>query len=583
MKKRILSTAIILALTTLLFTGSCNFSGNGDFDSSPEAFDKFLEKMFLQEISENTINLHFTLAHPREAGIADYEVTLGDISCEASADSNARTENYLNTLKQFHKKNLSPKQQLTYDLLIDYYELMLDMADFRLYDEPLTPSGGVHAQLPILFEEYAFYDRTDIDNYLQLLSQVDDYFAQIVAFEKQKADAGLFMPDYSCRSIIDQCHDFVADAENHFLIQTFNSRINDFPGLSEEEREAYIYRNKQLVTIELVKAYDYLASEMSALLGSGKNEQGLCYLPDGKKYYEYLVRYYSGFSDDIADIQRAISAQRETDLSVAAEIVYADDDFWNKYDSAVLAAKSPADTLTELQQDMLSAFPTAPDTTYTVDLIDTCIADYVAPAYYITAPIDDYSRNSIHINAGYDTTSIDYFTTLAHEGFPGHLYQTVMSYESGQSPARALINCGGYTEGWATYVEMISYSYADIDPSVAFVMQKNQSAMLSLYASTDLGIHYDGWTVEDTINFWNGYGIDDTETIEEIYEYIVGEPGNYLQYYVGYLGFLDLKESAAEKYGDDFSEIAFHQAILDIGAAPFDIIEKYLFTFMPSY
>lgn len=575
MKKRILSTACILSLTLLLISGSCNFSNSKSFASSPEAFDAFLDKMFLQEITENTINLHFTLAHPREAGVTDYEVTLGDLSCEASANSNARMENYMKTLKQFRRKDLSVEQQLTRDILLDYYELMLAMADYSLYDEPLSPSGGIHAQLPILFEEYAFYDRTDIDNYLQLLSQVDDYFAQIITFEKQKADAGLFMPDYACQSVINQCRDFVADAENHFLIKTFNSRIEEFSGLSNEEREAYIYQNRQLVTIELVKAYNYLAEEMTALLGSGTNEQGLCYLPDGKKYYEYLVRYYSGFSDDIADIQKAISRQRENDLYTAAEIIYADNDFWSKYDSATLTAKSPADTLTELQQDMLISFPAAPDTTYTVDLIDACIADYVAPAYYITAPIDDYTRNSIHINADYDTTSIDYFTTLAHEGFPGHLYQTVMSYESGQSPARSLVNYGGYTEGWATYVEMIAYSYADIEPTVAFVMQKNQSAMLSLYASTDLGIHYDGWTKEDTVNFWNGYGIDDAETIGEIYEYIVGEPGNYLQYYVGYLGFLDLKDMAEKKYGDDFSEIAFHQTILDIGAAPFDIIEEY--------
>ena len=194
-------------------------------------------------------------------------------------------------------------------------------------------------------------------------------------------------------------------------------------------------------------------------------------------------------------------------------------------------------------------------------------------------PIDDYSRNSIHISADYDTTSIDYFTTLAHEGFPGHLYQTVMSYESGLPPARHLANCGGYTEGWATYVEMLAYQYADIDPAVATVMQKDQSALLSLYASTDLGIHYDGWTLDDTVEFWSGYGIEDVTVIEKIYQYIVGEPANYLQYYVGYLGFLELKEIAIEKYGSDFDEVTFHRALLEIGPAPFDIIEEYFDTF----
>lgn len=576
MKKRVVSAAICMAFLILLFSSSCNFSKNA---ASNTSFDAFTEELFCQEIAGNTINLHFTLAHPEAFGITDYAVTLGDFSEASMADSNARVENYLETLNQFSSLALSLDQQLTYDVLADYFKLQLDMAPLSLYDEPLTPSSGVHAQLPMLFEEYIFYDEGDIQDYLQLLSQVDDYFVQIMDFEKRKAQAGLFMPDYSCESVISQCNDFVAAADEHFLIETFNNRLEAFDGLSDEERESYIYQNEQLIKNDLVAAYEYLADEMTALLGSGTNDQGLCYFPDGKEYYEYLVYYYTGCSDDIPNIQKAVSNQRERDLYVAAQLIYDDEDFWDKYEAAVLAAKDPAATLEELQTDMLTAFPAAPYTTYSVNYIDECIAEYVAPAYYIIAPIDNYTQNSIHINTDYDTTSIDYFTTLAHEGFPGHLYQTVMSYEAGLAPVRNLVSCGGYTEGWATYVEMLSYQYADINSDIATVMQKEQSVILSLYASTDLGIHYDGWTLDDAKEFWLGYGIDDTEVIEEIYEYIVGEPGNYLQYYVGYLGFLELAEMAQEKYGPDFDEIAFHQTLLTIGPAPFDIIEQYFDAF----
>lgn len=558
----------------LLLFNSCSLP-NSIGSTSPAAFDKFTNNLFCLEISENTINLHFTLAHPEKYGITRYPVTLGCLSTEATNDSLSRTENYLKALERFETSELSLDQQLTYDVLKNHFELQLNMAPYTLYEEPLTPSGGIHAQLPMLFEEYTFYDEKDITDYLQLLSEVDEYFAQIIAFEKQKADAGLFMPDYACQSIISQCNDFVASADNHFLIETFNKRINSFEGLSDEEREAYRYQNEQLVKNDLVKAYTYLATELTTLLGSGTNEQGLCYLPEGKEYYEYLVYYRTGCPDDIAVIQEAISQQRELDLFSAAELIYQYDNFWTAYEKAILTTKDPSSTLEELQADMLASFPKAPLTSFSVDYIDECIADYVAPAYYITAPIDDYSRNSIHISTDYDTTSIDYFTTLAHEGFPGHLYQTIMSYESGLAPVRNLVSCGGYTEGWATYVEMLSYQYADIDSSVAFVMQKDQSAMLSLYASTDLGIHYDGWTLADTLEFWSGYGITNAASVQKIYEYIVGEPGNYLQYYVGYLQFLELKEKAQETYGLAFDEVAFHHALLTIGPAPFDIIEKY--------
>ena len=361
MKKRIMTAIICPVMAAMLFINSCSLSHNNS--TSPAAFDAFLNKMFLQEIAENTINLHFTLAHPGDAGIMNYEVTLGDLSKEARADSNARMENYLAMLRQFSKTNLPLEKQLTYDVLNDYFELMLDMAPLTLYDEPLTPSGGIHAQLPILFEEYAFYDRGDIENYLNLLAQVDDYFAQIICFEKEKAAAGLFMPDYSCQSVIDQCKDFVRSVDDHFLIQTFNSRIQEFPGLSQEERDSYIYQNEQLVKIELMKAYQYLATEMTALLGSGTNKQGLCYFPDGKEYYEYLVFYYTGCSDAIPDIQKAISRQREDDLSAASELIYSDDRFWEKYEHSNLTAKDPVSTLEELKKDMSDAFPAAPHTT----------------------------------------------------------------------------------------------------------------------------------------------------------------------------------------------------------------------------
>lgn len=572
MKKHLFST--LLSTTLLLLFTSCNTQKNlGNEDTSD--YQNFLQEMFCKEISENTINLHFTLAHPEKMGITDYPVTLGDLSETAFADSNARLENYIKKLKTYNTKQFSLDEQLTYDILMDYYTLQLELASYSLYEEPLTPSSGIHAQLPMLLEEYVFYDEQDIVDYLTLLTDVDDYFAQIIEFEKEKANAGLFMPDYACQSVISQCNDFVAAGEEHFLIETFSDRIETFPDLSSEKKAAYIQQNKELVTSDLANAYQYLASEMTSLLGKGVNEQGLCYFAEGKDYYKLLVRYYTGCSDEISEIQEMIRDQRETDLMFIADLSQKDPDFWKRFETASLTAKDPVETLSELQSDMLLDFPSAPYTTCTVDFIDECLEDYVAPAYYITAPFDQYTQNSIHINEDYDTTSLDYFTTLAHEGFPGHLYQTVMSYESDIEPVRILTNYSGYVEGWATYVEMLSYEYADIDTDIAQALQKNQSAMLSLYASTDLGIHHDGWTLEDTIAFWNSYGIKDTDTISNIYEYIVGEPGVYLQYYVGYLEFLELKESAIEEYGASFDNVNFHQAILDIGPAPFDILDEY--------
>lgn len=538
-------------------------------------FDSFTSKLFREEISQNTINLHFTFTHPEQAGITNYEITLGDFSETASKNGNARIENYLTILHQFNKRELPLTNCVTYDVLENYFTLHLNMADYFLYEEPLSPSSGLHAQLPMLLEEFQFYDEKDIQDYLLLLSQVEPYFAQIIDFEKKKSEAGLFMPKFACEAVIRQCQDFIASSQNHFLIETFQKRLDTLPNLSPEKKESYCQQNTALVQTDLVSAYRFLADEMSTLLGSDTNEQGLCYFPNGRDYYTLLVSYYTGSSDSIPDIQKAISQMRTTDLLSAAKLAQADPTLWEKCNALCLERKDPTMVLNELQQDMLTTFPAPPETSYSVSYIDECLANYVAPAYYITAPLDNPNQNSIHINADTDRSSLEYFTTLAHEGFPGHLYQTLMSYNANLPIVRNLVNCNGYVEGWATYVEMLSYQYADVDPTAAALLQKNQSAILSLYATSDLGIHYDGWSLTDTIAFWNGYGINDTETVQKIYEYIVGEPAVYLQYYVGYLEILELKEMAQKKYGNQFNEMAFHQALLDIGPAPFDIIETY--------
>ena len=108
------------------------------------------------------------------------------------------------------------------------------------------------------------------------------------------------------------------------------------------------------------------------------------------------------------------------------------------------------------------------------------------------------------------------------------------------------------------------------------MLSHNQSATLSLYATSDIGIHYMNWTEDDMYKFWSSYGITDKNTIHEITQLILSEPGNYLKYYVGYLEFMELKNYAKDLFGEDYSTVEFHRALLDIGPAPFSIVEDYL-------
>lgn len=139
-----------------------------------------------------------------------------------------------------------------------------------------------------------------------------------------------------------------------------------------------------------------------------------------------------------------------------------------------------------------------------------------------------------------------------------------------------MLNYGGYTEGWATYSEMISYYYAPLPKETATLLQKNSSLILGLYALADIGIHFEGWALTDTVAFFQSYGITDVATIRDIYELIVADPANYLKYYIGYAEFLDLKRDAVSLWGEAFSQKRFHQEILELGPTSFDLIREYM-------
>ena len=580
---------ICLLLTLLLAGCSLPFLTPGNSSSSTESipntetseeFAACLNEIFRSEVTSSTLNLHYTLKNPSSYGITDYPVTFGHIT---SASDNAKTlKQTQKKIHSFSRDQLPLKQQFTYDLLTDYLTLQQKLCQYQDYEEPLIPSNGIQSELPVLLVEYAFHTPGDVDDYLELLSQTDDYFEELLDFEKEKADAGLFMSDANCDQVISECEEFISDSKNHYLITTFSDKIAAVDGLSEKEIRHYEKTNAKIVQNSVFPAYRSLIDGLTELMGSGNNDWGVCYYPDGKSYYELLVYSDTGDHDDMKTIQRKIETQRTDDIRACADLIQKNPDILQKCSAQTLSQTDPIQILESLKQSMQNDFPMPPDAGYDVHYVDQSLQDYLAPAFYITAPIDDYSNNSIYINNAKGNSGISAFTTLAHEGYPGHLYQTIMSYSSGMEPVRSLLNYPGYVEGWATYVEMMSYRYAGLDTDTADLLMHNQSATLSLYASSDIGIHYDGWTAPDMYKFWETYGITDHDAIDEITGLIVSAPGNYLKYYVGYLNFLALRENIQSSYGDSCSLTDFHKTLLTMGPAPFSLLDSYFDSYFKS-
>jgi len=568
-KHRMLSVGIFLAaVLSIIYAAILSPAGK-----STGSFSEFCTTLFREEMKSNTMNLHFTLKDPKAAGIDSYEITLGSLSGDSPHNQARQLKKLSEELKKYSHRSLKGKDRLTCRLLSDYISRQQNLAAYPYYDEPLTPSGGVTSQLPVLLAEYPFGNTRDIEDYLGLLSQMDTYFSGILDYEQKKADAGLFMSDEACLKVIEGCEVFTEHPDDNFLIDTFSNRLNAMDGLTDTQKNAYLKQHSKVLSDHVIPAYSQMIKGLTMLLGRGHNNWGLCNFPEGKAYYEAVVSADTGCDDSVEDLFSQITKARREDLTFCQNLLEKNPKLASQSPKPDAALKEENAMLSRLQKEILTDFPAPPQTEVEICHVDPALSEYLAPAFYITAPIDDISHNRIYINDAKNDTDIYYFTTLAHEGYPGHLYQTICTSSYGAPEVLSLLNYPGYTEGWATYTEMQAFYYAGLDPDLASLLQHNQAATLSLYATADIGIHYFGWEKEKIAAFWSEYGVDDTATVKRITDLILEEPGNYLKYYVGYLKFRQMREQFALE-NKSFSVSAFHEAILRTGPSPFSVLEE---------
>ena len=582
--KRIPRRLYLLLLAAVLVLFSAFFLKNHVFLSEDQRFENFTCRLFQEEIRANTLNLHYTLAYPESYGIKDYSISLGSMDPDTMEDSRTSLETLQNKLEDFSVEKLSQQNQMTYDILRLELSTELSPGNDPLLQEPLGPNLGIQAQLPVLLAEYTFRSPSDIRDYFSLLACLPEYFQEILAFEQEKSSKGLFMSDISADRIIAQCLSFTGSSDEHYLNSMFREQVTELAQqkkLSQKQVDSYLAMQEKLMEECALPAYTQLQQGISQLKGTGKNENGLSHLPGGKAYYEYLIQSTVGDYRSPEEISQRLYRQLASDSQEMLALKEQNPQILTQAAQASSPCEAqPEEMLEYLNTAMTQDFPHLDAGDYQVKYVPESMEEFSSPAFYLTPPIDTLSPNTIYINQSSQVSGTELFTTLAHEGFPGHLYQTLTFGNTHPSPIRDLLSCSGYIEGWATYVESLSYGYAadflGISPDVMQFLWLNRSMTLCLYSLLDLGIHDQGWTFQTAFELLQSFGIAQEETCREIFQYIVENPANYLKYYLGYLNFCDLRSEIQEKQGDAFSSKDFHSALLALGPAQFPVVEKYL-------
>lgn len=585
-------TAIGLSAVLMFSVSGC--AKTQTVSATPNAeFDAFLEELFLEEVTDNTLNLHFTLKDPVGYGIEDMEPTLGDLDDRDFSGMEEDWDDLTGTFEEltsFEYNQLDAKQQLTYDVLYHYIEQELSVQDCHYQATVFGQVTGVQSNMPLNMSLYEFYSTDDIEDYLALMDLMDDYFSYCTDYEAYRTAEGYGMSDGAIEDAVEQCEEFLSHTDDNYLITTFDHRIDAMEGLSDTQREAYKDRNRNLVLNTVIPSYQAMIDALNSLKGKSADLGGICNYEGGKDYYEYIVAHKTGSSKTIPEMKKVLEQVLEDSTNVIYDI-YANQpqvllEYYGDENFIVEGLSSPANFLEYYKQEMLTEFPAPPEVEYTISDIDPAIADIVSPAFCVTPCIDDYTHNVIQVNRSENNGGAGALSaTYAHEGYPGHLYQMTYFLSTNPYPVRDMLNFLGYSEGWAMYVEMRSYNwitYSNYDSDYVrklYVAAELQN--LAFCCLADIYVNYYGYSLQDLCNYMDELGFN-TEAAEGLYDMMIEEPGYYPQYFVGYLEFVELRDYAKNQLGDSFDEIGYHQTILETGPCDFDTLRNQMDTYIES-
>ena len=180
----------------------------------------------------------------------------------------------------------------------------------------------------------------------------------------------------------------------------------------------------------------------------------------------------------------------------------------------------------------------------------------------------------IYINHAAKYRHQNLYATLAHEGYPGHLFQNCYFREKNKHPLRYILNFPAYTEGYATYAEIYSYQFLDATKEEIDLLQNNAISTHCLYALCDIGIHAKHWSQKKLSDFLANHGIVTADNARAIYETIIDSPGSYLPYTIGYLEICRIRDTFQKAAGKYYSPLLFHTFLLDIGPTSFPVLER---------
>ena len=570
-----------------------------------EEFEQFMSELLIAIFEGDQMSVNFFFNNPENFGLEHYEAGLPEAYFGDYEESLAEIKAILTEMEAFDQAKLSAEQKDTYEIMYRYFEYISSITEEMNYmtNGYLGSYLGYQCNIPLELAEYKFRNEQDIQDWIDYCTSAEEAFKTYFKFTEKQAEMGYAMPDFVIDKVISQCEEFVAVKDDNYLVGIFNDKIDEVTFLTEEQKNTYKAAAKEAITGPLTNAYAYIQENMPSLKGKATIYGGIGMYEGGKEYYNLMLQDTLGYKDLTGDeaieyVESKLSAVERSMSMVISKwnrLANTNPGEYYKFYTAVtegtpfFSELSPEELL-ELFAEKSAAF--VPDLgmeiNTTVKLVPESLQNNFSPAAYFVSPLDETKNESIYLNPLYIDDKNYIFTTLAHEGYPGHLYQRVYTKGLGLNPIRSVVRNSGYTEGWATYVEIKSYDFVDNYNSEGLklaieYMKYNQMYNGILNARLDLAISYEGLNINQFTELLNKLLGDNSyspETAKPFFEQLIEVPTNTMKYFYSWSKMDDMHTKAQKALGEYFDEVAFNTALLSLGSAPLDMYEEVIDEFI---
>lgn len=550
-----------------------NFQVSNEVNSAYTALDL---DVFRWYATMSGYALHMYMDDPANYGVDPKSVnmTLGDFTPEYSDKTTQEAKVFYDRLNAINREQLPQEKQFSYDVLHDILEdFSEDNSEFFYLDEPLTEYSGVHSNLPLSFALFELKNTTDVEDYLTLLADMPRYMGQILAFEQKRADMGLFMTEHALDAILEDCKLIIDSRDNSFLYVTFDDAIDQLTTLTPDQAKTYKERNASLIQNEYVNSYQTLYDGLSALRKHCRTyEQAATYSDLQKRFFEYSMQ---SAGDNSLSVEETLELLKSELTYLYNDIVDIQTKAPGIYDKKIDVTSGNMQTDLDYLQSVISPLlPELPEHNLTLSDVPEELQGQFPPAAYVIPSMDDWKDNIIYVNTVMKDPML--LITLAHEGYPGHMYQYI--YQRSKDDLGLMqraANFNGYAEGWAQFAEfLITQNQTKYDQD--YVRLKFENGIMGdsiLPAIISIMVNYYGYSQEALANYLSGNGFEE-KYAPIYYKMVVDQPYYFFSYAIGYAQIAQLYRDESNDIGASFDMSEFLKTYLNLGPGNFDLLKE---------